>query len=208
MRIHVENEREGMRLASAPRNPAARILIRFMAFLCALLLLQVLLACKGPDFTGTTLEKDRLSTLKTFSIDSQPDPVLYIWNMRPIPFEEMKPLVSDRLVEKGYRLAPPQEAEVRIILTTFTEESTPRSRIAILEMFECSSSRKLWSGRAEIPFKINPKQGVTNDPTLMGLLDLIPPHTESDCPPSSSAPRWPTGNSSARPAAWSGPSHW
>jgi hypothetical protein len=194
--FHLKNERDAVPLAGAFRRPVGRILIRFMAFLFALLLLQLLLSCMGPDFNGTTLEKDRLTTLKTFSIDSRPDPVLYIWNMRPIPFEELKPLVSDRLMEKGYRLAPPQEAEVRIILTTFTEEPTPRTRIAILEMFECSSSRKLWSGRAEIPFKINPKQGVTDDPTLMGLLDLIPPHTESDCPPSSSAPRWPTGNSS------------
>ena len=204
----LKNKRDAVRLAGGQRRPDGRILIRFVAFLFALILLQALLSCRGPDFTGTTLEKDGLTKLQTFSIDDQPDPALYIWNMRPIPFEELKPLISDRFMEKGYWLASPQEADIRIILTTFTEESTPRTRIAILEMFECSSSRKLWSGRAEFPFKINPKQGVTNDPALMGLLGLIPPHTESDCPPSSSAPRWPTGNSSTRPAAWSGPSHW
>ncbi len=180
LRIHVENEQDAVRRASAPRSTAGRILIRFVAFLLALLLLQVLLACKGPDFTGTTIEKDRLTSLKTFSIDSQPDPTLYIWYMRPIPFDELKTLVSDRLVERGYRLASSQDADFRITLTTFTEESTPRSRIAILEMFERSSSRKLWSGRAEIPYQIDPIQGVTNQPTLAGLLDLIPPPTESN----------------------------
>jgi len=49
-----------------------------------------------------------------------------------------------------------------------------------MEMFERSSSRKLWSGRAEIPYQIDPRQGVMNHPTLARLLDLIPPHTGSD----------------------------
>ena len=204
----LKNRRDDVRLAGGHRRPDGRILIRFVAFLFALILLQALLSCRGPDFTGTTLEKDRLTTLKTFSIDSQPDPELYIWNMRPFPFEDLKPLISDRLMEKGYWLASPQEADVRIILTTFTEESTPRSRITIFEMVERSTSRKLWTGRAEIPYQIDPIQGVANQPTLAGLLDLIPPHTGSDCPPSSSAQRCPTGNSSPRPAAWSGSSHW
>lgn len=180
LRIHVENGQEAVRPASAPRNPAGRILIRFVAFLFALLLLQFLLSCKGPDFIGTTLQKDRLTTLRTFNIDSQSDPALYIWNMRPIPFDAVIPLVSGRLKEKGYQPASPHEADVRIILTTFTEESTPRHRITIMEMFERSTSRKLWSGRAEIPYQIDPIQGVANEPTLAGLLDLVPPRTGSD----------------------------
>lgn len=147
-----------------------------MAFLLALLLLEVLLSCRGPDFTGTALDKDRLTSMKTFSIDSQPDPVLYIWNMRPIPFEELKPLVCCRLMEKGYQQASRQEADVRIVLTTFTEVSTPRYRIAIMEVFERSTSRKLWTGRAEIPYQFDPVKGVANEPTLAGLLDLLPPH--------------------------------
>lgn len=163
-----------MRLANVPRRSAGRILIRCVAFLFALLLLQVLLSCKGPDFTGGALEKDCFTTLKTFCVDSQPDPALCIWNMRPIPFEELKPLVSDRLKEKGYRLTLPQEADARISLTTFTEESSPRRRIAVLEIFERSSSRRLWSGYAEIPYRIDPRQGVTNQPALRGLLELIP----------------------------------
>lgn len=100
-------------------------MLRFVAFLLALLLLEALLSCRGPDFTGTALEKDRLTSSRTFSIDGQPDPALYIWNMRPIPFDELKSLVSDRLMEKGYQQAPHQEADVRIVLTTFTEEPTP-----------------------------------------------------------------------------------
>jgi hypothetical protein len=180
LRNHVENHQGAERLTRASRNPAAQILIRCVAFLSALLLFQILLSCKGPDFTGATLEKDRLTTLKTFSIDSQPDPALYIWYMRPIPFEELKPLVSDRLMEKGYQQTSPEEADVRIILTTFTEESAPRYRITVMEIFERSTSRKLWSGRAEIPYQIDPIQGVTNQPTLAGLLDLIPPHSASD----------------------------
>jgi hypothetical protein len=177
LRTHVEDVQNAMRLAAAPRSPARRILLRYIAFLFALLLLQLMLSCMGPDFTVTTLDKGRMTRLRTFSIDTQPDPTLYIWDMRAIPFEELKPLVSDRLQEKGYQPASPMVADFRIILTAFTEEKTPRSRIAILEMFERSSSRKLWSGRAEIPFKINPKQGVTNHPALTGLLDLIPPRT-------------------------------
>jgi hypothetical protein len=180
LRIHVENELDAVRLANAPRRLTARILIRCVAFLFALLLLQGLLSCRGLDFTGTALEKDRLTTLKTFSIDSEPDPALYIWNMRPISFEELKPLVSGRLKEKGYRLVPPQEADFRIILTTFTEESSPRKRITVMEIFERASSRKLWSGRAEIPYQIDLIDGLANEPTLAGLLDLVPPRTESD----------------------------
>lgn len=180
LRIHIENNQEAVQLASASRHPVGRILLRFVAFLLALLLLEVLLSCRGPDFTGAALEKDRLTALKTFSIDSQPDPALYIWNMRPIPFEELKSLVSDRLTEKGYQQASHQEADVRIVLTTFTEESTPRSRITILELFERSTSRKLWSGRAEIPYQVDSVRGVANEPTLAGLLDLIPPQAGSD----------------------------
>lgn len=180
LRTHVEKRQEAVRLTSAPRSSAVRIMIRCLAFLFALLLLQVLLSCRGLNFTGTALEKDRITTVKTFSIDNQPDPALYIWNMRPIPFEELKPLVSDRLVEKGYRMASPQEAEVRIILTTFTEESKPRYRITVMEMVERSTSRKLWSGYAEIPCRVDPRQGVTNQPTLMGLVDLIPPRIGTD----------------------------
>jgi hypothetical protein len=196
LRIHVEDENAVRWLARASRIPAGRILLRFAAFLLALFLLQALLACNGPNFSGHALEKERLTTLRTFSIDNQPDPVLYIWNMRPIPFEELKPLVSARLMEKGYQLASEQDADFRIILTTFTEEPTPRYRITVMEMVERSTSQKLWSGRAEIPYQIDPIQGVLNQPTLAGLLDLIPPPTGSDRPPSSSAPRWPTGNSS------------
>jgi hypothetical protein len=180
--IHLKNEQLAVPLVSAPRQSAGRNLMRAVAFLFALLLLQCLLACKGPDFTGATLEKGRLTAARTFNIDCQPDPALYIWNMRPIPFEELTPLVAGRLQEKGYHLASAQEADVRIILTTFTEESTPRSRITIVEMFERSSSRKLWSGRAEMPYQIDPVQGVANDPALTGLLDLIPPQTGPDRP--------------------------
>ena len=180
LRIHIENHQDAVPLANAPRHPVGRILLRFVAFLLALLLLEVLLSCRGPDFTGTALEKDRLTSLKTFSIASQPDPALYIWNMRPIPFEELKSLVSDRLMEKGYRQASQQEADVQIVLTTFTEEPTPRYRVTIMEVFERSTSRKLWSGRAEIPYQIDPVRGVANEPTLAGLLDLIPPQTGSD----------------------------
>lgn len=183
-RIHTEKGRDALRLVRAPRNHAVRMLIRCVAFLCALFLLHVLLSCRGLNFTGTTLEMDRLTTLKTFSIDSQPDSTLCIWNMRTIPFEELKPLVSDRLREKGYQLALPQEADFRIILTTFTEESHPRTRIPVMEIFERSSSRKLWSGHAEIPYQLSPRQGVRDQPALTGMLDLVPPHTESDRNPS------------------------
>jgi hypothetical protein len=186
LRIQVEDENAVRWLARASRIPAGRILLRFAAFLLALLLLQTLLACNGPNFTVYEAKKERLSTLRTFSIDNQSDPVLYIWNMRPIPFEELKPLVSARLMEKGYQMASEQDADFRIILTTFTEESTPRSRITIFEMVERSTSQKLWSGRAEIPYQIDPIQGVSNQPTLAGLLDLIPPPAGSDRAPSSS----------------------
>ena len=180
LRIHIENHQDAGQLASAPRHPVGRILLRFAAFLLALLLLEVLLSCRGPDFTGTALEKDRLTSLKTFSIDSQPDPALYIWNMRPIPFDELKSLVSDRLMEKGYQQASHQEADIQIVLTTFTEEPTPRYRVTIMEMFDRPTSRKLWSGRAEFPYQMDPIQGVANEPTLAGLLDLVPPHIEVD----------------------------
>ncbi|NWJ42510.1 MAG: hypothetical protein HXX12_16230 [Geothrix sp.] len=180
LRIHIENHQDAVQLANVPRHPVGRIMLRFVAFLLALLLLEALLSCRGPDFTGTALEKDRLTSSRTFSIDGQPDPALYIWNMRPIPFDELKSLVSDRLMEKGYQQAPHQEADVRIVLTTFTEEPTPRSRITIMEMFDRPTSRKLWSGRAEIPYQIDPIQGVANEPTLAGLLDLVPPHIGVD----------------------------
>lgn len=184
LRIHVEDGQDAMRLAAAPRSSARRTMLRSIAFLFALLLLQLLLSCMGPDFTGTALEKSRMTQLRTFCIETEADSSLYIWDMRVIPFEELKPLVSDRLQEKGYRPASPMVADFRITLSTFTEESTPRSRIAILEMFERSSSRKLWSGRVEIPFKIDPKQAVMNHPALTGLLDLIPAHTGSGHLPS------------------------
>jgi hypothetical protein len=143
-----------------------------------MLLLQVLVSCKGLDFDGTTLEKDRLTTSKTFSIDMQPNSTLYIWNMRSIPFEELKPLVTGWLIEKGYQEASPQDSDIRVVLTTFTEEPTPHCRITVIEMVERSTSRKLWSGRAEIPYRMDPIENVANQPTLAGLLDLIPPHTE------------------------------
>ncbi|WP_243293904.1 hypothetical protein [Geothrix mesophila] len=185
-RIHDEKGHQAERLASAPPSQAVRTLIRGVAFLCALLLLQALLSCRRLNFTGTSLEEDRLTTLKTFCIDSQPDSALCIWNMRTIPFEELKPLVSDRLMEKGYRMALPQEADFQIVLTTFTEESSPRTRVPVMEIFERHGARKLWWGHAEIPYKLDPRQGVRDQPALTGLLDLIPPHTESDRTPSRS----------------------
>lgn len=186
LRIHLDNRQDAVPLVRAPCNPVGRTLIRFVAFLFALLLLQFLLSCKGPEFTGTTLDKDRLTRLRTFNIDPQPDPGLYIWNMRTIPFEELTPLVSGRLKEKGYRPASPQEADVRIILTTFTEEPTPHYRITIMEMFERSTSKKLWSGRAEIPYQTDPIHGAANELTMAGLLDLVPPRTALDrAPPAS-----------------------
>lgn len=179
LRIHIENHQDAVQLASVPRHPVGRILLRFAAFLSVLFLLEGLLSCRGPGFTGAALEKDRLTSLKTFCIDSQPDSALYIWNMRPIPFEELKSLVSDRLVEKGYQQASHQDADIRVVLTTFTEEPTPRSRITIMEMFDRPTSRKLWSGCAEIPYQIDPIQGVANGCSLAGLLGLVPPHTGS-----------------------------
>ena len=185
-RFHVEEGHAAVRLASAPPSQAVRLLIRCVAFLCALLLLQTLLSCRRPNFTGISLEEDRLTTLKTFSIDGQPDSALCIWNMRTIPFEELKPLVSDRLTEKGYRLALPQEADFRIVLTTFTEGSSPRTRVPVMEIFERHGARKLWWGHAEIPYRLDPSQEMRDQPALKGLLDLIPPHTESDRTPSRS----------------------
>lgn len=185
-RTRGENGLDAVWWTDATRRSALRILGRCAALLLALVLLQALFSCRGPYFTESHLEKDRIPELKTFSIDRSPEPSLFIWDMRPIPFEELRPLVSDRVQEKGYRLASPQEADFRIILTTFTEESTPRSRIAVVEIYERSSAQKLWSGHAEIPYLIDPSVGVANQPALTGLLDLIPPRTKA-LPASSNA---------------------
>ncbi len=184
-RTRGENGPDAVRGINATHHPALRILGRCAAFLLALVLLQALVSCRGPYFTESHLQKDRIPELKTFSIDRSPDPNLFIWDMRPIPFEELRPLVSDRLREKGYRLTSPQEADFRIILTTFTEESSPRSRIAVMEIYERTSSQILWSGHAEIPYQIDPSQGVENQPALIGLMDLIPPRNHPMPTPSS-----------------------
>lgn len=151
-----------------------RIIIRFAALAFALTLLLGVLSCRGLDVVVTTVERDRLTTLRTFSIDRQADPALYIWYMRPIPFEELVPVVSDRLEELGYQPALAREADFRIVLSTFTEESTPRTRITVMEIFERSTSRKLWSGRAEFPYQIDAVHGLASDRTLSGLLNLVP----------------------------------
>lgn len=154
--------------------------ISSVARLLTLFMLLELIACKGPEFSAYALEKGHFTSLTTFNIEKKGDPLLFIWNMHPIPFEELKPLVSSQLQKKGYRLVSQQGADFRVILTSFTEDSNPQSRIVIVEMFDRSTTRKLWSGRAEIPYLIDSKVGIMDQPTLLGLLDLIPRRIGSD----------------------------
>lgn len=160
--------------ACSPQREVIRLLARWMAVAVALFLLQGLVSCRGLDVSATTLEADRLTKRKTFAIDDRADPAMFIWNMRQIPFEGLKPMVANRLLEKGYTLASPYEADLRVVLTTFTEEPSPRTRITIMEIYDRATSQLLWSGRSEIPYELDPRIGVSGQPTLAAMLELVP----------------------------------
>lgn len=172
-------DREG---ACSPQREVIRRLARWVAVAVALFLLQGLVSCRGLDVSATTLEANRLTAMKTFSIDDRADPAMFIWDMRQIPFEALKPMVAGRLMEKGYKLAPSHEADLRVVLTTFTEEPSPRTRITIMEIYDRATSQLLWSGRSEIPYEIDSRVGVSGQPTLAAMLDLVPLHIENTRP--------------------------
>lgn len=145
-----------------------------------LFLLIAAIACRGPQFVFGPTDAKHLQTHRTFSIDPGSNKNLVIWNMRPISSEELRSMVTAQFREKGYIQAPPEEADLRIILSTFADNSltTTHSISLVIEIVDRVTLRQLWSGHAELPWAEDPKGLSALQQCLGDFMKYLPARAE------------------------------